>query len=184
MVPFTILQQAENYGLRDVAFALLTIGAVGLIILIYNILPMHIDSTTDGYRLTMVSNPKNKIAFNELLRVEYEMQQGHQIEVKVFDGITNFTADLNLNRVYALLDERKYQEAEQILDMIIAAKKTFPPKYISALERKRSTSTYTRKQSMKLVNITIKKCLLVKEEKYLMMFLWLPSERTYLCLVY
>jgi len=145
MVPFSILQQSENYGLRDIAFALLTIGAVGLIILIYNILPMHIDSTTDGYRLTMVSNPKNKIAFNELLRVEYEMQQGHQVEVMVFDGITNFTADLNLNRVYTLLDERKYQEAEKILDMIIGAKENISAKvYIRARAQKIYINLYTK----------------------------------------
>ena len=92
---------------------------------------------TDGYRLTMVSNPKNKAAFNELLRVEYEMQQGNKVEVKLFDEITNFTADLNLNKVYALLDEKKYEEAEQILDKIIAAKEDIDVKvYIRARAQK------------------------------------------------
>ena len=54
MVVFSIFRHAEELGLRDVAYALLTVGAIGLVILIYNILPMHIDSMTDGYRLTMV----------------------------------------------------------------------------------------------------------------------------------
>ena len=124
MVAFSLLRNANNPGPKDdVAFGLLTFGAIGLIILLYNILPLHVDAITDGYRLTMVSNPKNKAAFNELLRVEHEIEMGNtDIEVKVFDEITNFTADLNLNKVYALLDKKEYKEAEEILDKIIDAK--------------------------------------------------------------
>ena len=137
MVIFSLFRQAEEPVLRDVAYAVLTIGAIGLIILIYNILPMRIDSMTDGYRLTMVSNPKNKVAFNELLRVDYEMSQGNNVEIKVFDEITNFTADLNLNKVYALLDNKEYKQAEEILDMIIAAKNSIDAKvYIRARAQK------------------------------------------------
>ena len=138
MVIFSIFRAAEDYGLRDVAYAVLTIGAIGLVILIYNILPLRIDSMTDGYRLTMVSNPKNKRAFNELLRVEYEIAQGNDdVEIMIFDEITNFTADLNLNRVYALLDKKEYAEAEVILDKIISAKENVSEKvYIRARAQK------------------------------------------------
>ena len=138
MVTFSILRNSEDAGLKDVAYALLTIGAIGLIILLYNILPLHIDSMTDGYRLTMVSNPKNKAAFNELLRVEYQISKGDDnVEIKVFDEITNFTADLNLNRVYALLDKKEYAQAEEILDKIIAAKEEVSEKvYIRARAQK------------------------------------------------
>ena len=138
MVVFSLFRQAEELALRDVAYAVLTIGAIGLVILIYNILPMRIDSMTDGYRLTMVSNPKNKLAFNELLRVEYEIAQGNDdVEVRLFDEITNFTADLNLNRVYALLDKKQYADAEAILDKIIEAKENVSEKvYIRARAQK------------------------------------------------
>ena len=137
MVTFSILRLSSEYALKDVAYALLTIGAIGLVILLYNILPLRIDSITDGYRLTMVSNPKNKAAFNELLRVDYEMQQGNQIEIKVFEEITNFTADLNLNKVYALLDSKQFKEAEEILDKIISAKEGVDNKvYIRARAQK------------------------------------------------
>ena len=137
MVLFTLFKDSKNAALTDVAYGALTVGAIGLVILFYNIVPLRIDSMTDGYRLTMVSNPKNKAAFNELLRVEYEMQQGNKVEVKLFDEITNFTADLNLNKVYALLDEKKYEEAEQILDKIIAAKEGIDAKvYIRARAQK------------------------------------------------
>ena len=138
MVVFSIFRTAEKMELRDVAYAVLTVGAIGLVILLYNILPLHIDSVTDGYRLTMVSNPKNKLAFNELLRVQYEIEQGNNdVEAMVFDEITNFTADLNLNRVYALLDKKEYQQAEEILDKIINAKEEVSGKvYIRARAQK------------------------------------------------
>ena len=146
MVVFSIYRHSEVAFLRDVAYAVLTVGAIGLVILLYNILPMRIDSMTDGYRLTMVSNPKNKAAFNELLRVEYEIAQGNDnVEVKVFDEITNFTADLNLNRVYALLDKKEYKPAEEILDKIIAAKQEVSEKvYIRARAQKIYINLYTR----------------------------------------
>ena len=138
MVVFSIFRKAEDFALRDMAYSLLTIGAIGLVILIYNILPLRIDSMTDGYRLTMVSNPKNKLAFNELLRVEYEISQGNDdVEIRIFDEITNFTADLNLNKVYALLDKKEYKEAEEILDKIIEAKENVSEKvYIRARAQK------------------------------------------------
>ena len=138
MVTFTVLRNTDDTLMKDIAYSLLTIGAIGLVVLIYNIIPLHIDSITDGYRLTMVSNPKNKEAFNELLRVEYEIEQGNtDIEIKVFDEITNFTADLNLNRVYTLLDKKEYAQAEEILDKIIAAKESVSFKvYIRARAQK------------------------------------------------
>ena len=146
MVVFSIYRHSDTLILRDVAYAILTVGAIGLVILLYNILPMRIDSMTDGYRLTMVSNPKNKAAFNELLRVEYEIAQGNDnVEIKVFDEITNFTADLNLNRVYALLDKKEYKSAEEILDKIIAAKQEVSEKvYIRARAQKIYINLYTR----------------------------------------
>ena len=138
MVVFSFFRTSEEMVLRDVAYSVLTIGAIGLVILIYNILPLRIDSMTDGYRLPMVSNPKNKLAFNELLRVEYEISQGNDdVEIRIFDEITNFTADLNLNKVYALLDKKEYSEAEAILDKIIVAKQDVSEKvYIRARAQK------------------------------------------------
>ena len=139
MLTFTLVRVPDVRSWRNnLAFGLLTGGAIGLIIFIYNILPIHVDSMTDGYRLTMVSNPKNKEAFNELLRVEHEIEIGNtNVEVKVFDDITNFTADLNLNKVYALLDQKKYKEAEEILDKIIEAKDSVSAKvHIRAIAQK------------------------------------------------
>lgn len=129
---------ADNLVFLNMGYFAIIVGVMGGIILIYNILPFHLDSMTDGYRLTMISNPKNKEAFNELLRVEYEIANGHDdVEIKVFDNITNFTADLNLNKVYALLDKKQFKEAEELLDAIIKNKENVSEKvYIRARAQK------------------------------------------------
>ncbi len=107
----------------DVAYFFVIFAFIGLLILLYNIMPFKLDSATDGYRLTLVSNAKNRAAFNELLRVEHEIASGNQdVEIKVFDQITNFTADLNLNKVYVLLDKKEFKEAEVLIENIIAAR--------------------------------------------------------------
>ena len=122
MFAFSMMTSDKGTLLADIGYFLLTIGAIGLMILIYNILPFKLDAPTDGYKLTLVSNPKNKAAFNELLRVEKAMKEGKEIEIKTFTEITNFTADLNLNKVYQMLDKRDFEGAEPLLDMIINAK--------------------------------------------------------------
>lgn len=108
--------------LADFGYFLLTEAMIGLMIMIYNILPFRLDTMTDGYRSTLVSNPKNRVAFNELLRAQKAMENGEEIEIKTFTEITNFTADLNLNKVYQLLDKKNFEEAEKLIDMIIDAK--------------------------------------------------------------
>ena len=66
--------------LADFGYFLLTEAMIGLMIMIYNILPFRLDTMTDGYRSTLVSNPKNRVAFNELLRAQKAMENGEEIE--------------------------------------------------------------------------------------------------------
>ena len=131
-------QEGNSQIVKNVGYFFLVVAVIGGMILLYNILPLHLDSTTDGYRLTMVTNAANKKAFNELLRVEYAISQGQtDVEIATFTDITNFTADLNLNKVYILLDKREYDEAEKLLDIIISGKSTLSPKvYIRARAQK------------------------------------------------
>ena len=180
MVTFSILRNTNNTVLKDVAYGILTVGAIGLLILLYNIMPLHIDSMTDGYRLTMVSNPKNKAAFNELLRVEYEMSQGNDdVEIKIFDEITNFTADLNLNRVYTLLDKKEYQAAEEILQKIIDAKEEVSGKvFIRARAQKIYIDLITR--SLEEAREYYDKEVPVSERREISNDVSMPSIRAYL----
>lgn len=138
VVAFILLKDSGNITLSNIGYFLLISGVVGGLVLIYNIMPFQVDSITDGYRLTMTGNPKNKIAFNELLRVEHAISEGRaDVEIKTFDQITNFTADLNLNKVYVLLDNHEYAQAEELLDIILAGKESISNKtYIRARAQK------------------------------------------------
>ena len=122
----------------DMAYFFLTVGVVVGICLFYNIVPFRLDSINDGYRLAMISNPKNKEAFNELLRVEHEISKGNKdVEIKTFTELTNFTAELNMNKVYVLLDNKKYQEADEMLDIVLNSKETVSYKvYLRAISMK------------------------------------------------
>lgn len=138
VIAFILLKDSGVKPLTNIGYFLLIAGVVGGLVLIYNIMPFQVDSITDGYRLTMTGNPKNKIAFNELLRVEHAISEGQaDVEIKTFDQITNFTADLNLNKVYMLLDKHEYQQAEELLDIILAGKESISNKtYIRARAQK------------------------------------------------
>lgn len=129
----------KSHILARAAYFLLVVGVIGFMILIYNVMPFRLDTETDGYRLTLVSNPKNKEAFNELLRVQNAIESGEKdVEVKTFTTITNFTADLNLNKVYVLLDQGKFDEALPYIDDILNSKDTI------------SNKTYIRTKSQKI----------------------------------
>ena len=146
VVMFTIQKELKNDIFTRVSYFVLIIAVIGGMVLIYNILPFKLDATTDGYRMRMTSNKANKIAFNELLRVEEAVRQGEtDVEVATFSEITNFTADLNLNKVYMLLDKGEFAEAEKLIDIIIAGKETISEKvYIRARAQKIYINIYTK----------------------------------------
>ncbi|MFA7032867.1 MAG: hypothetical protein WC201_04840 [Bacilli bacterium] len=117
---------SNNSMLLDWAYFILTIGVVGAGILFYNIIPFHLDSLTDGYRLRLVGSRKNRRAFNNLLYAEVTGQINKEEEEKHFkeEKETNFSTDINLNKAYMLLSEEKYGEAEAILKDIVTNKKS------------------------------------------------------------
>mgnify|MGYP004446536803 CR=1 FL=1 len=147
VVLFIVLNQTaintKNDLFSNIAYFLLILGVIGGMIWVYNILPLRLDTMTDGYRMTLVSNPKNKEAFNELLRVEHEIEEGNtNVDIKVFTEITNFTAELNLNKVYVLLEKKEYLEAEKLLDIILTG------------ENELSEKVFTRAKAQKIyINI-------------------------------
>ena len=138
IVLFTLFNNKTNIPLMNVAYFLLVVVVIGGMILLYNILPFKLDSMTDGYRMRMTTNNANKKAFNELLRVEYAISQGQtDVEIATFSDITNFTAELNLNKVYLMLDNKQFKEAEELIDIILAGKETISDKvYIRARAQK------------------------------------------------
>ena len=133
IVVFTLFNDKGGVA-ENVAYFLLIMVVLGGMILFYNILPLKLDTTTDGYRMRMTTSAANKIAFNELLRVEYAISQGEEnVEIATFTEISNFTAELNLNKVYVLLDKKQFKEAEELIDIIIQNKEKVSEKvYVRA----------------------------------------------------
>ena len=146
IVLFTLFNTKINDVLTNTGYFLLVVAVIGGMILIYNILPFKLDAMTDGYRMRMTTNPANKIAFNELLRVEYAIAQGQEnVEIATFSEITNFTAELNLNKGYMLLDKKEFLEAEKLLDVILAGKATISEKvYVRARAQKIYINIFTK----------------------------------------
>ena len=123
IILFTLFKDSDALYLKNIVYFILVMAVLGGMILLYNILPFKLDAMTDGYRMRMTTNAANKIAFNELLRVEYSISQGEEnVEIATFTEISNFTAELNLNKVYVLLDKKQFEEAEKLIDIIIEGK--------------------------------------------------------------
>ena len=106
---------------------------VSSMIALYNLVPIKLDSMTDGYRLMLISKKENVEAFNELMRIEALQMEGKEVgEIKVFEEITEFTASINLMSVYHELEKKNYQKAEELIDMILV-----DPKKVSSQTRNR-----------------------------------------------
>ncbi|MCQ2795846.1 MAG: hypothetical protein MJ213_00820 [Bacilli bacterium] len=96
---------------------------IGGMLTLYNIFPAKLDTTTDGYRLTLLSKKENVKAFNELMRIECAYAENQELaDMKVFDEINNFTCSINLYTVYKHLKNKNYQDASVLLDKMIAEK--------------------------------------------------------------
>lgn len=103
------------------SLSLLTAVSVGCL-LFYNFLPIEMDNKTDGAQLKIVSKAVNVPAFNEALRIKAcEISGEDPGEVKLFDDITNYTANINMVSAYKLLGEENYSEALKIISHILEA---------------------------------------------------------------
>ncbi len=111
--------QSQN----NIAYFLIIVMAVGGVILFYNIIPLQLDSMTDGYRLRLVSGKKNKEAFNRMLKGETTSEESSE-EGETTEISTSFSGDLKLNQLYQDLNEEKYVEAEQLADSIVESVNT------------------------------------------------------------
>lgn len=125
--------------LHWMAVAAILFIVVSSMIALYNLVPIKLDSMTDGYRLTLISKKENMEAYNELMRIEALQTEGKEVgEIKVFSDITEYTASINLISVYEEYKKNNYVRAEELIDMIIV-----DPKKVSS-------QTYNRLLSQKL----------------------------------
>ena len=103
------------------SLSLLTAVSFGCL-LFYNFLQIELDNKTDGAQLKIVSKSANVAAFNEALRVQAcEITGEEPGDVKLFDEITNYTANINMVSAYKFLAEENYSEALKIVNHILDA---------------------------------------------------------------
>ena len=125
----------HSHMMGDTASNVRWLGVCGILFVIlssmlalYNLVPLKLDTMTDGYRLVLLSKPANIEAYNEMLKAEDLERNGQPVpEFKVYEEITEFTANINLFTVYRHLENNKLDEAEKIIDLMLKEPKKLEP---------------------------------------------------------
>lgn len=179
MLPSEPFAQADQVKLLICIMCILFVTIGGMLTL-YNIFPAKLDSTTDGYRLTLLSKKENVSAFNELMRIECAYSEGKELEdMKVFDQINNFTCSINLYTVYKHLKNKNYNEATTLLDKMIAEKsKISRETYCSVVAQRMFIVLLT--QDYNAAKAYYDKYLNQDERRYISNDLSMPSIRAYM----
>lgn len=125
----------------------LIISGIGVLLLVYNIMPFKLDTITDGYYLVMLSKKINTEAYNELIRIESKIFAGEEIgDVRVFDEITTLTSRVNMYKIYEYIDKNDYDSALALIDLMIEKK--------SSVEEEVSSRAYAQKLYIVLLTKT------------------------------
>ncbi|MGE4342055.1 MAG: hypothetical protein AB7E23_03035, partial [Bacilli bacterium] len=101
----------------------LIVAGIGVLLLIYNIMPFKLDTMTDGYYLMMLSKKINIEAYNELIRIESLIYENKSLgDIKLFDQITTLTSRVNMYKIYDYIDKRDFANALTLIDLMITNK--------------------------------------------------------------
>ncbi len=124
----------------DIAYAFLTVGLISAVLFIYDILPVKLDSKTNGSSLLFIKKNGRK-TFNDLLLAQYAANHAgedvKEVAAQVEAQIVNNTSEGKLVQLYSLLDEKKYEEADKLIEEILADEKTLSRRsYLEVLEQK------------------------------------------------
>lgn len=124
IVIITLTEKAQSNDTIAILLAGLTIHiTLGGMLLLYNIFPTKLDSKNDGYFIRMLNGPTNIHAYNLVLETEDLVRKGLPVpEREPFAEITEFTAQFNYMLALDKEVVAKYDEAENILDLIIEDK--------------------------------------------------------------
>jgi hypothetical protein len=129
IILYALISTSLNIDLVWLSIGAIIVASIGGMMTLYNIVPFKLDAITDGYRLTLFAKKINVVAYNELMLAE---NGDEPFSPRVFDEITDFTAEVNLISVYRNIKEKKFEDAETILSNIISN------------EMKTSASTHNR----------------------------------------
>lgn len=120
VVTTIITKNSPVAWLRPAAIIFILISSM---IAFYNLVPLKLDSMTDGYRIRLFTKPVNIKAYNEMLTIQENQRLGKSVEnIPVFDEITEYTAEINMLAMYKFLEEEKFEEAGKILDQLLEHK--------------------------------------------------------------
>ncbi len=104
-----------------IKYGLLIYFGMGLVFVLYNIIPMKTDILNDGYRLKLLGKKENAEAYNEFMRIEDETRLGLEPEnITVYKNITPMTILINRYAYYEALNKKDYKKAEEIVDIILS----------------------------------------------------------------
>ncbi len=121
LVFITLITDSSDFAYLK--YAMIICLTIGGILVLYDYIPLELDSLTDGFRYVITSKKVNVEAYNEYLRIKYELFYGSKdLNFKTFDEINDYTAKINLLSLYRLIEENKIDEALELVNKIIDGK--------------------------------------------------------------
>ena len=117
VVTMIIAKGSPVAWLRPAAIIFILISSM---IAFYNLVPLKLDSMTDGYRIRLFTKPVNVEAYNLMLGIQEDKRLGKTVEnIPVFEEITEFTAEMNVLAMYKCLEDERYDDAVVIIDKLL-----------------------------------------------------------------
>lgn len=102
-----------------VVFGQVNLAVTGMMVL-YDIFPARLESITDGFLLTLLTKPANKLAYNDILVQEYQKYNKLEVtELPVYTEVSDFTYQVNAYTALKKIEAGKLDEAIKIYDLAI-----------------------------------------------------------------
>ncbi|MBO4540556.1 MAG: hypothetical protein J5736_01075 [Bacilli bacterium] len=153
--------------------------STGGMIYLYNYFPARVDAETDGYRMLLLSKKINKEAYNQLLLNRYQSEMGLPLsQFPVYDDVTDYTAQVNMDHVYTELMKNNFGPAILIVQKTLDTEERISPSTRNeAMAMKLSLVLLTTKRD---VGLQYYENIENEDRQYLGEFFNAPSLRAYL----
>lgn len=103
----------------DYAYAFLTVGLISLVMTVYNIIPLQLDTSTDGSKLRFLIKNKDRKVFNDLLLAQYQAKHGELAAEelkKAQEPEIPDTSEGKVVKLSLLIDDKKFDDAKAIIE--------------------------------------------------------------------
>ncbi len=134
LIFITLIKDSDS--IAYLKYSMIICLTIGGILILYNYIPMELDTLTDGYRYVINSKKVNKEAYKEYLRIQENLFYGiKELDFKVFDEITDYTSRINLLSLYKLVNDNKIDESLELVNKIIEGKVSSTTKEYALLNK-------------------------------------------------